>query len=168
MGGIRKKHLLWAGGVCLAVGIYAAIVGAIIGAFHYGAEVARNAYATWAAGELVCEHLRRNNNQWPRNWAELAKTYEIATRESPETKTETNGSISVAFLSASFDDISNRVTIDWTADVQSLQSTVLPPEGRPFNVITLKNGRMRAWEGSEPNTMVWEYLQTLKSQPAQP
>jgi hypothetical protein len=133
------------------------------------AEVPRDAYAMWATGELVCQHLRMNSNTWPKGWEDLEVTYAAsrAIQIKEETNTTPQGTVISldVFLPATFPEITNRVNVDWNADVNQLRLTPLPESGRPFEVITLRRGGIRSWEGKEPNRMVWEYLRKLPSVP---
>lgn len=104
----------------------------------------RNAYAGWWVGDMVVEHLRANNDEWPKNWDDLTDDYQTC----------------VANAGAQpwgFDELRNRVKIDWNAvptDLAQQQS-----DGEPeFNVIWLSNGTNASWADAEPNEIVLRYL----------
>lgn len=106
-----------------------------------------NAYATdWSAGILI-EYLKTNDNQWPSSWDDLREPYE--TLAAPQN------------YPWSFDELQQRIAIDWAADVSSLKSSQSKKGLPAIKVIWLKDGSDIYWEGLEPNQRILSYLQTL-------
>ena len=101
-------------------------------------------YAAWWVGDMVVEHLRANNDNWPRNWDDLKDDYDTCVSNS--------GSAPWGF-----DELKSRVRIDWNADANILvsQQTNGEPE---FEAIWLDRGSNASWANSEPNQIVLNYL----------
>ena len=104
----------------------------------------RNAYAVWWVGDMVVEHLKANNDEWPRGWDELLDDYDTC----------------VATVGAApweFDELRRRVRIDWNADTNLLASQ--QTDGEPeFKAIWLADGTSSSWTDAEPNQIVLNYL----------
>lgn len=156
----RRRWKIWLG---LAIGIGLVVAG--VSLYRAVLEVPKNAYAMWAAGELVAQHLRLNDKKWPTGWAQLDVTFRAVEGEGKHVKEETRTTEKEqittfdVFIPASFEDITNRVSIDWSVDVAKLKQASFTNGVRPFRVITLKNGEGTHYQGREPNAMVWQYLQ---------
>ena len=107
-------------------------------------QVPRNAYATWDGACLVIDHMRRNNNEWPKDWKELGATLSIG------------GGVTRNGLT--IEDLRQRLLIDFDVKSENLTRATIV-NGRPdFRVIRLRNGNDTHWEHAEPNTLVYEYL----------
>ena len=142
----KRKLILWSVG-----GTVLSLLGAGVWLVRSAIELPQMAYAMWGAGELVVEHLRLNTNQWPRNWIELERTYRTVEHDPSSS------------LHSTFEEIPNRVQIDWNADLSALATATFTNGLRPFRVIRLLNGKGTHYAGTEPNVAVWEYLQTLSN-----
>jgi hypothetical protein len=104
----------------------------------------RNAYAGWWVGDMVVEHLRANNDNWPKNWDDLTDDYQTCVANTGAQPWE-------------FDELRNRVKIDWDADPTELVEQ--QSEGKPqFKVIWLADGTNASWTDAEPNEIVLRYL----------
>jgi len=104
----------------------------------------RNAYAGWWVGDMVVEHLRANNDVWPKNWDELTDDYQTCVANAGAQPWE-------------FEELRNRVEIDWNADPNVLVEQ--HANGEPeFNVIWLSDGTNASWVDADPNEIVLRYL----------
>lgn len=104
----------------------------------------RNSYAQWWAADMVMEHLDANEQQWPRSWSDLRDDYDVCTKRSGTPWT--------------FEELSTRVTVDWSIETASLRSLPSSNDRHPFCVIWPTGGSSAHWESREPNTMIAEYL----------
>lgn len=112
------------------------------------------AYAGWDCATLVVEHMATHGGAWPRNWEELL----AAATALPDGNRFLHG--------CSMNDVQKiraLVRVDWTADPKQLSRAQRRDDDPPFMVITRADGSalQTIWEGTEPNTLVWEYLQAL-------
>ncbi|MCH2211889.1 MAG: hypothetical protein MK110_11350 [Fuerstiella sp.] len=108
----------------------------------------RNAYAVWWVADLVVEHMKANNNQWPTGWDDLRDDYQTCTERSQP---------------FSFDELSGRTQIDWQAIPSVLVAESKGHQIAKFRVITLTDGTESHWEKSEPNQIVLDYLRSQMS-----
>jgi hypothetical protein len=110
--------------------------------------VVPDAYAVDWVSAMVIEHMKTNDGQWPRSWDDLRGPYEklAAPQGYPW----------------SFEELKDRVAVDWDADPKVLKKVTPSGHGPPFRVIWLRDGSSTAWEGAEPNSCVLEYLRTDK------
>ena len=104
----------------------------------------RNAYAGWWVGDMVVEHLRANNDEWPKNWDDLTDDYQTCIANAGAQPWD-------------FDELRNRVKIDWNADPVKLAEQQSGSEPG-FNVIWLADGTNASWADAEPNEIVLRYL----------
>ena len=132
--------------VLLRVGIAMLAVAVLVGGWlAYDANRAmRNSYTQWWAADMVTEHLKSNDNRWPRSWDELRDDYDTCVNRSGSPWT--------------FDEIRQRVTIDFAATTASLTETALQENKPNFNVIRAADGTDYHWQGHEPNTIIFNYL----------
>lgn len=107
-----------------------------------------NAYAVDWVSALVVEYMKENDDQWPRSWDDLRDPYE--TLAAPQN------------YPWSFEELKERVAIDWQADPAALKDAANSGKRPPFRVIWLRDGGSTHWEGAEPNARVLEYLTTGK------
>jgi hypothetical protein len=128
----------------------------IVGAMGYAACCAYNMYrvasvvmpnayaADWTA-QFVIEHLKANNNNWPKSWEDLRDEFD--TLANPQ------------HYAWSWEELQSRVTVDWDAD-----SAILAAADRtadpPFHVIRLTDDSNCCFVNGEPNRQVYNYLQT--------
>lgn len=127
--------------------IPATVLGLAIYANHIQ-QVQRNAYTAWWVGDMVVNHLRTNDDRWPRNWDELKDDYQDCVKRSGQPWT--------------FDELKRRVLIDWDADPNQLltrQANGIPQ----FRAIWLTDGSGSHWESHEPNQIVLDYLNQRRS-----
>lgn len=103
-------------------------------------RVVKNAYAVWWVADMVVEHMKSNQNRWPRNWDDLREPYAALAQRSGQPWT--------------FDELRERVVVDWKANPKSLAKE------NSFRVIWLKDGTSSHYEGCEPNEIVRRYLST--------
>ncbi|MEX2308221.1 MAG: hypothetical protein WD738_11540 [Pirellulales bacterium] len=115
-------------------------------AIHRSMEGVRNAYAVWWVADMVVEHLKANNGAWPRNWDELRDDYQTCVERSGQPW--------------SFEELQNRVAIDWRADPSQLAALANRDFTPPFCVIWLSDGTNSHWEHAEPNQIIADYLKS--------
>ena len=104
----------------------------------------RNSYAVWWAADMAIEHLRENENQWPRTWDDLRDDYAACVSRSGQPWT--------------FDEIRQRVTIDFDVNTVDLLDGSKGMETPKFSVIRSSDGTKSHWQGKEPNTIIHKYL----------
>lgn len=108
--------------------------------YHLVDEVVRDAYAQWWTGSMLVEYMKEHDDRWPKSWDDLREEYAACVKQS--------GSAPWAF-----DDLRNRVEIDFAADPRRL----LGHEGAP-KVVWLRSGNSHTFEGTEPNDVIRKYL----------
>lgn len=106
----------------------------------------RNAYAQWWVADMVTLHLDANDQRWPGSWDDLRDDYAACVRRSGEPWT--------------FDELRDRVVVDWNVDTQSLSLASSSTGQPPIRVIWLRDGSSSHWKQHEPNTIIGEYLQS--------
>ena len=111
----------------------------------------RNAYAVWWTADVVVEHLKANDNEWPRSWSDLRDDYQTCVERSGQPW--------------SFDELTNRTEVDWQADPAELLTQSKGHTTAQFRVITLADGTDSHWERREPNQIILDYLRLSMSDP---
>ena len=111
--------------------------------YRYGTVTVPNAYAQWAAAELVCFHMHTNNGAWPKSWEDLQVAWERHEGR---------------FHCESVDQVKKLIDIDWEADPAILAQAQDGRENPPFRVIRRRDGGKSHWQGAEPNQLVLDYL----------
>lgn len=106
-----------------------------------GEDSSRNAYAMTDTATLVIMYLQTNNDEWPGSWSDLESQYQQFSTEKKE------------FMD--FDEIKDRVIVNWNADVQSIKQSSTPAK----NLVALRNGDQIDWNGGEPNERIHDYLE---------
>ena len=106
----------------------------------------RNSYAVWWVADMVVEHMKANDDLWPKNWDDLRDDYQTCTERSGQPW--------------SFDELSSRTQIDWQAVPTDLLTQSDGHQGAQFRVITLTDGTNSHWQSSEPNQIILEYLRS--------
>jgi hypothetical protein len=145
---MRKHKLKIAAGVLVAL-----LLGGGYWLFRLKESI-HNSYAVWWVADMVVEHLQANSGKWPEGWEDLRDDYQTCVKRSGQPWT--------------FEELSQRVIIDWHADPQQL---LLASQGldRPaFRVISLRDGTTSHWGTLEPNRIILEYLRSPKTPPATP
>lgn len=128
--------------VCSAVIVAAFFV---FKTYEHFYETIPDLYAqAWVAG-MVITHMKLHEGHWPHDWDDLTEDYEINCQG--------------AGRPWSLEDLRNRVNIDFSAKPEELAKISLNNGNVPFRVIALRNGKRHHWQGSEPNLMIWRYLQ---------
>ena len=126
---------------------FLAVAGGAWYLYHRIDAVVRNAYAVeWVAGMIV-DHLEANDGAWPKNWDDLRDDYELGELKAGRPWT--------------FDELRDRVVVDWNADPQLLASQTRQSKSDgapPFHVIGLTDGSTDHWRNAEPNKIVAEYF----------
>ncbi len=113
----------------------------IAGLFTTIAECQRTAAA------IVINHLRENQDQWPKSWDDLSDDFEGAAKKRN--------------FKLTYQQLQRRVGVQWNTEVESLRSTQRGSEWEPpFQVIWALDGSstMETWDNEEPNLMIWDYL----------
>ena len=134
-----RKHI---GKVILTVVLSCVL--AVVFIYRHIDNTIRNCYAQWWVADMVMEHLDANEQQWPGSWSDLRDDYDVCTKRSGTPWT--------------FEELSERVTVDWEIETDSLRN--LPSESGqpPFRVIWSTDGSTEHWGRREPNAMIAEYL----------
>lgn len=159
---MRKRRKVW---LVVAIAIASSIV--IGGVFFVRAVllVPEQAYAMYGAGDLLVQHLKLNTNAWPKSWSDLENTYRLLERD--HSTLNTNGTVIYRrwdiSIHSTFALIQKHVEIDWNVDAANLADVAFTDPIRPFRVVRLQDGSGRHFEGAEPNAMIWEYLQSVKT-----
>lgn len=113
-------------------------------------DVPNDAYAMWAAGDVLIDYISANQSTWPDSWETLSEFH--------------NSSGAKSTMVGRFAEMRSRIHIDFTFDPKSVMSTVRPNEiVPPFRVVTLKDGGDTHWSGMEPNQRIFDYLKQLKA-----
>jgi hypothetical protein len=124
----------------IVASVFVLVILASGGFFAYRTnEGIRNSYAVWWVADMVIEHLKANDNAWPKGWDDLRKPYETCVLRSGRPW--------------SFDELRDRVDVDWGADAKSRLTT-----DQTTRVIWLRDGTNAYWENHEPNRLIREYL----------
>jgi len=112
--------------------------------YHLADTVVRNSYAVWWAADMVIHHLESTDNRWPTGWDDLRDDYEALAVGSGRPWT--------------FDEIRERVEVDWKADPDQLtrKATEYPTES--FRVVWLLDGSDHHYQDHEPNEMIAGFL----------
>lgn len=113
---------------------------------HRTNETVRNSYAVLWVANMVVEHMKGNDNQWPSDWDELRDDYKTCTDRSG--------------TPWAFEDLSSRTQIDWEAVPADLLAQSDGQATPRFRVITLTDGTDSHWESSEPNQIILDYLRS--------
>jgi hypothetical protein len=143
MGAIsRRKVLFTAAALALLLG------GGALYLVRRAAHDAQYAYAVWWVADMVIEYMETHDGAWPRGWDDLREPYETCVRRSGRPW--------------SFEQLRDRVDVDWQADPAQLAATPDTGEDPPFRVIWSRNGRQSHWEGQEPNRKILDYLRNRK------
>jgi hypothetical protein len=123
-----------------------AVLSVVLAIVYYANNVnqtIRNSYAVWWVGDMVVEHMRANDGQWPQNWDDLRDDYQTCVKRSGQPW--------------QFDELKRRVKIKWDANPNDL--LVDQSDGVPnFRVIWLSDGTDSHWSHQEPNQIVLDYL----------
>jgi hypothetical protein len=97
----------------------------------------------WVAG-MVIRYMKTHDGRWPHDWDDLQEPYERAVAE--------------VGRPWSFQQLRDRVVVDFTADPTALATATMSEGGPPFRIIRLRSGKQSHWEATEPNSMIWRYL----------
>ena len=135
-----RKHV---GKLILAV-VLSCILAVVLIYRHINNNTIRNCYAQWWVADMVMLHLDANEGQWPRSWSDLRDDYDVCSKRSGKPWT--------------FEELSERVTVDWKIETDSLRSLPSDNDHPPFRVIWPSDGSSAHWESREPNAMIAEYL----------
>jgi hypothetical protein len=104
----------------------------------------------WVAG-MVIRYMKTHNARWLHDWDDLQEPFERA----------------VAKVSRpwGFQQLRDRVLVDFTADPAALAMATMPEGAPPFRIIRLLSGKKCHWEMTEPNSMIWRYLKDKAPEP---
>jgi hypothetical protein len=113
------------------ISLITALIVVIIGAAGFGIRLYRDfLYAMTdvyvmlpATTDLVIEHMKANNGDWPRSWEELHKTYSSLQEKNWR------------FRQVRWEEYPQRVGIDFTADPFELATRQERPDEAPLHVI---------------------------------
>jgi hypothetical protein len=139
---VKTRRVLWAVTIVGAI-----LIGVKWFAWELG-ETVRDCYAGEWVGGIVVDYMKTNNGVWPRNWEDLRETYEDHAKKMGRPWT--------------FEELQNRVEVDWSADPIRLTEAENGRQKPPFPVISLRSGRTASWKGFEPNEMVHRFLTDRK------
>ena len=146
-----RRLKLWVLGIVLLASISFAVHG-MLALRRVTQETIPDAYAAEWVGGMVVHHMAANGGAWPTGWEDLRDDYEASVAEVGRPWT--------------FEELRNRVQVDWSADPRRLAEAVPPAKGPPFRVIWLRSGSNAHWRGFEPNQTVYDYLHQRGSGPA--
>ena len=97
-------------------------------------EPPNDAYAMWAAGDVLLGYMNDNQGNWPGSWDELADHH-----------TKSGGGSTII---GAFSEMQSRIAIDFSFDpnavIDSLEATDVAPD---FRVVSLKDGGNAHWAG---------------------
>jgi hypothetical protein len=111
----------------------------------------RDAYAQEWVASMVIGYMETHENRWPRDWDDLQEPYER--------------DVAKVGRPWSFQQLRDRVDVDFSADLSALAATT-PKDGQPpFRVIRLRSGRKSHWESHEANSMILGYLRNSATGP---
>lgn len=99
---------------------------------------------------MIVLHLQGNDDVWPRSWEDLRDDYETCVVRSGGPW--------------SFEELQQRVRVDWNADAKRLASQANAAGPVRFRVIRLADGSDDHYQGYEPNAIVRDYLRDAASQ----
>lgn len=120
-----------------------AAIGCAVGGYAID-RTTKNAYAVWWVADMVVEHLKANEHEWPRSWDDLKDDYETCASRSGQPWT--------------FEQLRSRVNVDFNADVEKLRSSAKEDSEPNFRVIWLSDGRDDHWGQREPNMIIFDFL----------
>ena len=128
----------------LAVSLAAVLVWTVlmvIARTRHNFEVTRSAYAAQAVAYMCIEHMRANDNSWPKNWDELDDDFAVGIASSGQQWTW------------EFPDLQHRVDVDWLVDPARLRTeqTLRP-------IIWIADAPERECFMASPNEIVLRYL----------
>jgi hypothetical protein len=129
--------------ILLIVGV-AAGVGFGIWMVGHMSAVIRNSYAVWWVADMVVEHMKANGDEWPNGWDDLHDDYQTCVNRAGQPWT--------------FEELSNRVRVDWSANPMELRKALRESAKPRFRVIWLSDGMETHWQGAEPNQIIADYL----------
>lgn len=102
----------------------------------------------------MIEHLKASDDEWPTSWDDLRDEYDDAVDRGHTP-------------AVTWEELKDRVEIDWHADVRSLQQAD-GSDDPPFRVIWLSDGSQTHWVGFEPNRRILTYFQGIHDGAAPP
>lgn len=117
-------------------------VGAALYVGYSVSESIRNSYAVWWVADMVVEHMKANQNEWPKSWSDLEDDYQTCVARSRQPW--------------SFDELSQHVTVDWNVDPLKLAAL----NDSEIRAIWLADGTDSHWEHAEPNEIIVGYLRS--------
>lgn len=106
-------------------------------------------YAKWDAATLLIEYMETHDGRWPTGWHDLRDVH-------ARLRGAWDGTPRPSIRTPSFEEISSRVGIDWSADPKRL-ATATPDHARePFRVVWALSGTTTTI--TEPNQLILDYL----------
>jgi hypothetical protein len=94
--------------------------------------------------EMVVEHLRANDDVWPRGWEDLRRVYPVCAKNYDPPPT--------------FEEVQERVCVDWSTTSTFLAKLVSENPTPAVKVIWLCDGSKVHWRGAEPNQFVFNHF----------
>lgn len=153
---LARSLVVSRGKIILLVSLLAIVLAVPLGAIwlvRNALASVRDCYAQERVAEMLIEHMERNHGAWPQNWDDLTEAHEIC-----------EGRSGPAW--ANFEELQELCVIDFDAVPSELtQAKPASEEQPPFDVIRLASGKQRYWAGSEPNHMIFDYLQAAAKRP---
>jgi len=138
-----RSRLLW-----FVLG--AAFTGAsVFGYFVYqlAQTMLHDPYYVEHVASYVKDYMEATNNRWPSSWDDLCRVIPDRVK---------SGVFPV-------EELKQNVIIDWDARPSVLAEAKLRDDDQPpFRVIWLRNGSGIHWSSTEPNRLIWDYLQKNK------
>jgi hypothetical protein len=122
---------------------------------HAVTEVVPNCYAVEWVASMVIDYLATHDEEWPSGWDDLRESYvNVAKKVSHPREPD---------YPWPFDELRNRVEVDWSVNPRTLADTPADHGKPPFRVIWLRDGSQSHWASSEPNQLILDFLR--KSRP---
>jgi hypothetical protein len=104
-------------------------------------------YALWDTGDLLVEYMKTHNDRWPASWSDL--------RPSFDKLVDKDGNDGHLRHGSRLEDLSRRVSIDWTADPLDVIR-----KGRDRRAVRAFSGNPPIWDSADPSNMVADYLKS--------
>ena len=130
------RHLLFAVTIA-AFAVWSLSIG--ISRTQHNIEASRSTYAARLVAQMCVHHMAANNDSWPSNWRDLEDDFGPCLTRSGQ--------------SWSFDNLKERVGIDWDADLRDLSSK---PDSN--NIIWVAADPSFSFHGTNPTAIVRRYL----------
>ena len=108
-------------------------------------QVPNDAYAMWAAGDVLLEYMDAHDGRWPSSWDDL-RSFHASAGNKPT-------------MVGPFSEMESRIRIDFRFDPQAAAASIRETDQSPtFRVVRLRNGSLTSWSTQEPNQRIFDEL----------